>query len=242
MINHVAGFSLLVGLGVAFGLTWSVTQNGSRNAERMLTLGVVILLSALTGSRIYYVILHWGYYHLRLLDAIWVWEGGLSGSGALMGGCIGLWLAARAAQISPGNLADQFFPLLASLVVAGWLASWLAGSAYGALSNAWWALPSRDEWGVSSFRVPVQFMGAVSSALCLGWLEQQRQRFKRAGMAASLGLCTSAMILFGLSTLRADSMPVWAGMRMDAWGALTALATAIVFTIFNLLPWRVENP
>lgn len=231
MIKSVAGFSLLVGLGVTLGLGWSVAQAGPRNAERILNLGVAILLAALIGSRAFYVILNWSYYHLHLPDVLWVWEGGLSGSGALFGGCLGLLLAARYARLSPAQLADQFLPLLASLVVAGWLACWLAGCAYGAVSSAWWALPSLDEWGVSDFRVPVQFTGAMLSALGLGWLERRRGLFHRPGLAASLGLFASALILFGLSFLRADPMPLWSGLRLDAWGALAALVAALIFGI-----------
>ena len=241
MIKHVPGFSLLVGLGVTLGLGWSVAQAGTRHAERILNLGVAVLLMVLIGSRAFYVILNWGYYHLHLPDVLWVWQGGLSGSGALLGGCLGLLLAAWYARLSPAWLADQFLPLLASLVVAGWLACWLAGCAYGSVSRAWWALPALDEWGVSDFRVPVQFIGAMLSALSLGWLEQQRRLFHRPGLAASLGLSASALILFGLSFLRADPMPLWSGLRMDAWGALAVLAVALIFGLYCLLSPRLEH-
>jgi prolipoprotein diacylglyceryltransferase len=234
MIKRVAGFSILVGLGVTLGLGWSVAQAGTRNAERTLNLGVLILLSALVGSRIFYVISNWSYYRLHLVDVLWVWEGGFSGAGALIGGCFGLLAAARYAGVSPGKLGDDFLPLLAALVTAGWLACWLAGSAYGAVSRAWWALPAMDEWGVADFRMPVQFFGAVLSALSLGWLERRRSEFHHAGLAASLGLCASALILLGLSFLRADPMPVWSGLRTDTWGALAALAVAVMTGMISI--------
>lgn len=241
MIKRVPGFSLLVGLGVTLGLVWSTTQAGPRHAERILNLGVAVLLAALVGSRAFYVMLNWIYYRSHMLDILWVWQGGFSGSGALLGGCLGILLAAWYARVSPGWLADQYLPLMASLVVTGWLACWLAGCAYGAVSRAWWALPSRDEWGVSDWRVPVQFMGAILSAASLGWLERQRSLFRHPGLAASLALIVSAIIMFGLSYLRADPMPVWYGLRMDAWGALSALAVALVFGLFCLLRYRLEH-
>lgn len=241
MIKPVAGFSLLVGLGVTLGLGWSVVQVGPRNAERLLNLGVAILLVTLISSRAFYVILNWSYYRLYLPEVLWVWEGGLSGSGALFGGCLGILLAAWYAHTSPAHLADQFLPLLASLVVAAWLACWLAGVAYGAVARAWWALPSLDEWGISDYRVPVQFIGAILSALCLGWLEQRRATFRLPGLAASLGLVISALILLGLSFLRADPMPFWSGYRLDTWGAVAALAAALAFGLISLLLLRLER-
>ena len=232
----------MVGLGVTLGLGWSVAQAGPRYAERILNLGVAVLLAALVGGRAFYVLLNWDYYRLHLRDIRWVWQGGLSGSGALLGGCLGLLLAAWYGRVAPAWLADQFLPLLASLMVTGWLACWLAGCAYGAVSNAWWALPSGDEWGVSDFRLPVQFSGAVLSALALGWLERNRALFHRHGLAATLALAASALILFGLSFVRADPMPRWSGLRMDAWGALAALAGAVIFGIICLSSSRMEQP
>lgn len=240
MIKRVAGFSILVGLGVTLGLGWSVAQAGTRNAERTLNLGVMILLSALIVSRTLYVMTNWSYYRLHLPNILWLWEGGFSGAGALIGGCFGLLAAARYAGISPGKLADHFLPLLAALATAGWLACWLAGSAYGGVSRAWWALPALDEWGVSDFRVPVQFYGAVLSALSLGWLERRRGEIRHPGLAASLGLCVTALILFGLSFLRADPMAVWSGLRMDTWGALAALAVAVMTGMISIKSWSRE--
>jgi prolipoprotein diacylglyceryltransferase len=241
MIKRVAGFSLLVGLGITLGLGWSVAQAPPRQAERMLNIGVAILLSALAGSRLFYVITNGGYYQSHLVEILWVWEGGLSGAGALVGGCLGLLAAAWKARIPPGRLADDCLPLLAALVTTGWLASWLAGSAYGGVSRAWWALPSLDEWGVSDYRVPVQFYGAVLSAVSLGGLERQRGMFHRAGMAGSLGLCAAAVILLGMSFLRADPLPVWAGLRLDTWGALGALLVAIIVSSICLFSSGREN-
>jgi phosphatidylglycerol---prolipoprotein diacylglyceryl transferase len=241
MIKLVSGFSILIGLGVAFGLGWSVAQAGTRHAERILNLGVAVLVAALIVSRAFYVILNWGYYRDHLLEALWVWQGGLSGSGALLGGCLGILLAAWYAHLSPAWLADQLMPLLTSLMVAGWLGCWLAGCAYGPILRTWWALPSRDEWGISDWRFPVQFIGAVLSVLGLSLLERQRYLLRRPGMTASLALCASALLLFGLSFLRSDPMPVWFGLRLDAWGALAALAVSLVFGLFCFLFPRLEQ-
>jgi phosphatidylglycerol:prolipoprotein diacylglycerol transferase len=241
MIKPVSAFSLLVGMAVALGLGWSLAQAGARYAERLLNLGVAVLLAALILSRVFFVFPNWGYYRTHLLETLWVWQGGLSGSGALLGGCLGILLAAWVAKVSPGWLADQLLPLLACLVVAGWLGSWLAGNAYGAVSRAWWALPAVDEWGISDHRLPVQFTGAMLSVFCLGWLERQRGLARWPGLAACLGLFASAAILFGLSFLRADPMPFWAGLRLDAWGALAALAASLILGIICFLSTQQER-
>ena len=241
MIKPMSGFSLLLGFGIVLGLGWTVAQAGERYAEHIFNLGVAILFLSLVGSRGFYVCLNWDYYRLHLPDILWVWQGGFSGSGALLGGFLGVLLAAWYARFSPRGLADHYLPLLASLTVAGWLACWLAGCAYGAISHAWWALPARDEWGASEWRFPVQFVGAVLSAGVFAWLERQRALFRVPGLAASLGLLFTALILFGLSFLRADPMPRWSGLRLDAWGALAVIAISLCFGLFSFLSYRMER-
>jgi phosphatidylglycerol:prolipoprotein diacylglycerol transferase len=241
MIKSVSGFSLLVGFGVTLGLGWTVAQAGSRHAERIFSLGVVVLLCALLGSRVMYVFMNWGYYGGNLLDSLWIWQGGFSGTGAMLGGIIGLLLAAWIAHLSPAWLADQYLPLMASLVVCGWLACWLAGCAYGGVSRAWWALPARDEWGITDWRMPVQFLGALLTAGSLLWLERWRRTPRPPGLAASLFMLVTALILLALSFLRADSMPLWWGMRVDAWGALLVVVFSVGFGLYSLLSSRLER-
>jgi hypothetical protein len=79
------------------------------------------------------------------------------------------------------------------------------------------------------------------SALSLGWLERQRGEFRQPGLAASLGLCAAALILLGLSFVRADPMPVWSGLRMDTWGALAALAAAVMTGMISIKSWSRES-
>jgi phosphatidylglycerol:prolipoprotein diacylglycerol transferase len=240
MIKPVSGFSLLLGFGVTLGLGWAITQAGPRHAERIFSLGVLVLFCALLSSRTFYVLINWGYYRGHLLDILWIWQGGFSGVGALLGGIMGLLLVAWYAHLSPAWLADQYLPLLASLVVSGWLACWLAGCAYGAVSRAWWALPARDEWGVSDWRVPVQLLGALLAAGSLFCLERWRKTSRTPGLTASLFLFITAVTLLALSFLRADPMPLWWELRADAWGALLMIAISIFFGLYCVISSRLE--
>ena len=190
----------------------------------------------------FYVLLNWDYYRLHLLDILWVWQGGLSGSGALLGGCLGLLLAAWYGRVAPAWLADQFLPLLASLMVTGWLACWLGGCAYGAVSNAWWALPSGDEWGVSDFRLPVQFSGAVISALGLGWLERNRAFSTGTGWLRRWHYLPRHSSCSDSPLCVLTRCRCWSGLRMESWGALAALAGAVIFGIICLSSSRMEQP
>lgn len=241
MIKPVSGFSFLLGLGVAMGLSWALASSGERHAERTFNLGVAVLFAALIGSRAVYVALNWGYYRAQLIDSLWIWQGGFSAAGALLGGSLGLFLAAWYARLSPRWLGDQLLPLLVSLSVTGWLACWLAGCSYGPVSRAWWALPARDEWGVSDWRLPVQLLGALLTVAGFAFLHSKRALFRYPGLVSSLGLLLTASILFALSFLRADPMPRWSGLRADSWGALGVMLLAVCFGLFSYFSPHLEQ-
>jgi len=197
-------------------------------AARYVNAGLGVLLGALVGSRLIYALANWGYYRYHPGEIIQVWLGGLSAPGAVLGALFGLLVLRVLRVISLGALADGLLPLLGTLSLAAWLGCWSDGSAYGAPSTAWYALPGIDEWGVMSWRVPVQLLGALLTLVLFIGLEQSRGFLRRPGLSASLGLLGWALVLFGLSFFRADAAQVWMGLRLEAWGAVGAAAFALV--------------
>lgn len=233
----MANFSILIGIGVGLGLLWVMWQSAPRQCEHRLNAALWALGGALLGGRAAYVARLWPYYHTHQTDIPQVWLGGLDGAGALLGGVLGLLAAAAVLRRPLGRLADALLPLLISVSAAAWLACWLDGSAYGAPASAWWGVPARDEWGEVQRRLPVQLLGAVATLL-LSWLiERLRGHLVRPGQPAALGLLGVALILFGLSFLRADPSLLWGSLRPEAWGALILGGLALIgLLLASLLP------
>jgi prolipoprotein diacylglyceryltransferase len=213
-------FSLLVGLGAVTGLVGVARNAPEKEARRRVDAGLWALGGALVGGRVGFVVAHWAYFQLHSSEIAAVYLGGISASGALLGSVLALTIYAIVTQMAFGIVADSLLPLLASMTVVSWLSCWLAGVAYGPLSNAWWGLPARDEWGTVAPRLPLQFLGALLSVGLFASLEMSRERWKFAGRAAALGLLGLALQLFALSFLRADPAPLWRGLHPDAWGAI----------------------
>jgi hypothetical protein len=116
--------------------------------------------------------------------------------------------------------------LLASLAVVTWLACWSDGCAYGPVSQAWWALPARDEWGTYTRRWPVQPLCALLALILFGILDRARGRLGIPGLAAALAVLGLSLEMLGSSFLRADPSLRWQGLRLDAWGALVLTGVA----------------
>jgi phosphatidylglycerol:prolipoprotein diacylglycerol transferase len=226
----VNAFSLLIAAGVGLGLGWTAARTSARLALETVDSGLVVLLGALVGGRLGYAAAHWTYFRLQPAEIFRVWQGGLSGSGALVGAALALLLAAWAFHQHPGRLADRLLPLGTALVAAGWLACWVSGAGYGGETNAWWGLPSADEQGLYAQRVPVQALGALAALAWFALLDAGQERLARlpAGSSAAAWLLGTALCLFGLSFLRADPTRLLDGLRLDAWGALGAALLAVI--------------
>ncbi len=220
-------FSLLLSLGALAGLVMIAVRAPKKLTFRYLDATLGVLLSALVVSRLAYVFTNWEYFRLHAGEIFQVWLGGLSAPGALLGAFLGMLFLRAMGYFFLGPLADGLLPLLGTLSIAAWLGCWSDGTAYGAPSTAWYALPTSDEWGVVAPRLPVQLLGALFSLVLFAGLEQAQTWLRRPGLAASLGVLGWACILFSLSFLRADPARIWLGLRLEAWGALTVAGVGL---------------
>jgi phosphatidylglycerol:prolipoprotein diacylglycerol transferase len=234
-------FSLLLGFGALTGLLLAVWRAPKKETIRYLDATLVVLFGSLVGSRAFSVVVNYPYYQAHPTEIYQVWLGGLSGIGALVGGILALIFIARWRKIPIGLLADTLLPLAGALTITAWLGCWLDSCSYGLPSSAWWALPTRDEWGILGTRVPVQLLGASITLLMIWLLEWLGKSFPVPGISGSLGLFGVSSALFGLSYLRADPIPVWYGLRLDAWGAMALMIFSGFIVVVLLVRWRINK-
>ena len=234
-------FSLLLGLGTLAGLLLAGWRAPQKATIRYVDASVLVLFGSLLGSRAVSVAVNWGYYSAHLGEIIQVWLGGLSAIGALAGGVLAVFIVAIWLELPVGALADVLLPLAGSITVTSWLGCWMGSCAYGWPSNLVFALPSHDEWGVLAPRIPVQLVGAVLTLIFFWWLDSASKRLTVPGLSASFGLFGLAALLFGLSYLRADPVPVWRGLRLEAWGAVGLMIISAVFILACLVRWRLKK-
>jgi prolipoprotein diacylglyceryltransferase len=231
-------FSLFLAFGVLSGLLLVGWRAPKKETLRYLDAGLIALISALIGSRAFAVAINFSYFRLHPAEIYQVWLGGLSSIGALVGGSLVVVLISIWWKIPVGLLSDTLFPLAGAISIAAWLGCGLDRCSYGLPSNAWWALPSRDAWGILTNRVPVQLLGALLTLGVVWSLERLRMTSTVMGMNASLGLLGITSILFGLSYLRADPAYIWNGLRLDAWGALSLMIFWGIIVVVLLARWR----
>lgn len=228
-------FSILLGLGALLGLLMTVWRVPQKETSHYLDAALWVLLGALVGGRLMTVVVNFSYFQRHAGEIVQVWQGGLSGIGAIAGGMLMIFILALWSKYPAGTLADALLPLAGALAITAWLGCWVDGCSYGFTSEQWWALPGRDEWGVLANRVPVQLLGATLTLAIIWLLDRAGKRISIPGIMAAVGLFGASAVLFLLSYLRADPTPLWNGLRLEAWGAIGMMIFSLIVLMVLLL-------
>ncbi|MCG2721148.1 MAG: prolipoprotein diacylglyceryl transferase [Thermodesulfovibrionales bacterium] len=138
---HTYGF--LIAIGFLIGLWLAVRQATKEGIfpTKIIDLGFYILLAAIIGSRLFFVVINLDHYLRNPLDIFKIWEGGLVFyGGVLLAIPTAIWYV-RKNNLALWQTADIFAPSVAIGHVFGRLGCFAAGCCYGKTAQT---LP----WGV----------------------------------------------------------------------------------------------
>lgn len=100
-----------------------------------------ILISALVGSRLLYVLSEWKFYRNHLIDVFRLWEGGFHFFGGLLGACAAVvFFASRHPDVPLLKFADAASSPLAFGLFIGKVGCFFAGCCYGKECSMPWAV------------------------------------------------------------------------------------------------------
>ncbi|MBI4407555.1 MAG: prolipoprotein diacylglyceryl transferase, partial [Candidatus Kerfeldbacteria bacterium] len=91
---HIQVWGLFVALGILIALLVAkqFARQRQLNEQWIVDGAFWIVLAALLGSRLWYLLTEWQQYDGRMLDMLKVWQGGMSFSGGLVGAALAGWL------------------------------------------------------------------------------------------------------------------------------------------------------
>jgi prolipoprotein diacylglyceryl transferase len=174
------------------------------------------------------------------LRAFAVWEGGLSIWGAVAGGAIGAYLAARRIGLPLSLVADAVAPGLPVAQAIGRLGNWFNNEVYGRLTTLPWGLEVHDMQsgqlrpGLYHPTFAYEAIWNLGVAL-LVWRLDRRHAFGR-GRAFALYAMGYAAGRLWIETLRIDAANTIFGVRINVFTALLVLLLAATYFL------RVRGP
>lgn len=133
-------YGLLITGALLLGIT--LAQNLGRrrgiDPDRIGDLAIWLVIGALPGARLYYVLFEWDRYADRPLSALAIWQGGIAIHGAILGGMLATLLFARRYRLSFWQLADVVAPALILGQAIGRWGNFFNSEAFGSPTDLPW--------------------------------------------------------------------------------------------------------
>jgi phosphatidylglycerol:prolipoprotein diacylglycerol transferase len=135
-------YGLLIAAAVLVGLGLAMRLGRRRGIDPNLIADLlpVLVLGAVVGARIYYVLLEWRQYQGRWGEMLAVWNGGIAIHGALIGGTLALLLFCRWRRQPFWPLLDVLVPAVALGQAIGRWGNFFNSEAFGLPTDLPWKL------------------------------------------------------------------------------------------------------
>lgn len=221
-VGSIRTYTLALALGMLITALLFMRKLERGRRTRAVDALLLALALALALARVEHVLLNWAYFADNLDEILLLSAGGLGWHGTVLGALGGLWIGWRLRlHPRPFGQFQEFIDALAFgvpvLMLAAWFGCWSAGCGYGYEVATLADYPSPiaaelpDTYGVIAPRLNTPLFGMAWAVLVLLVAWQARQRSGRFWLL--LALVSLGMFLIGF--VRADSVPVAFGLRVD---------------------------
>lgn len=202
-------YGVLVAAGFLAGL-WTAVRRAPKTGvapERVMDLGTWLIVGALVGSRVLYVISYWReeFAAQPWYEVLMIRKGGLVFYGGFLGAVTAGVAYCRWKRLPLWRVADVMAPSIALGYFFGRLGCLMNGCCYGR-ECAWpWGIhfPNGHETYPHAVH-PTQLYEAFSGLLAYGFLAWFYRRKRVDGVVFALYLMTNAVIRFGVEFFRGD--------------------------------------
>ena len=188
---------------------------------------ILLAVCVVVGGRAVEVIFYeWPYYSHHLSQIPWIWLGGMSTHGLLLGGTIGTalfcWLHRRPFL----TIADELVIPGAFLMGVGRLGNFIDGQIVGSVTSVPWAVKFPDATG---FRHPVVIYDAIKNLLLVPVLIAMRKRTRKRGVVM-------ANFIFWYAFLRIP-VDVFREYPTSLFGLATGQSLNLFMSALGLVLW-----
>ncbi len=232
-------YGIIIVLAIIAG-TYVATLNAKKlkyNPDIVLDLCLLAVPVAVITSRLYYVIFTWEAYVHRPIDALKIWEGGLSIHGAVAGGVIAGWLFSRAKKLSFGDLADIAAPgVILGQAIGRW-GNFFNQEAYGLpiYDPQWQWFPAavyieaNQQWHMAAF-----FYESIWNFIVFAGLMLYINKRKSSGEVFSLYMIFYSLGRLVIESFRMDSL-FWGTFRVAQIFSVLLIVLGIVLIVIGRL-------
>ncbi len=165
---HTYGVMLAGGFLLALFVALREARRTGQDPNQILDLGFYILIGALGGSRLFYVLGNWSEFRDNPIEVVKFWHGGLVFYGGLIFAFLIAFWYVRKHSLSFPKLGDLAAPSIAIGQTLGRLGCFSAGCCYGAPTNSFLGCTFTDELSLAPRGIPLHPTQLYESAATFG--------------------------------------------------------------------------
>jgi phosphatidylglycerol:prolipoprotein diacylglycerol transferase len=243
---HTYGLFLVLGIitGLLFALRFGKDQGVKPQA--IMDMGFIIILSALVGSRLAYILMNISYYWKHPLDMLIFWKGGLVFSGGLIAVLFALGWYMKRSHLSFWKTGDLWAPSAAIGQGIGRLGCFMAGCCYGKPTEFNWGVVFTHPNSLAPLNIPLhptQLYSSLSGFIIFGVLFYLHAKKQFEGQLLLWFLILHSTARLFIERFRGDERGLIFGsdMTVTQLFALVILFSAVI-TLFVRKPKEGEPP
>ncbi|MFI0431592.1 MAG: prolipoprotein diacylglyceryl transferase [Candidatus Nanopelagicales bacterium] len=237
-------YALMILLGIVVGVViterrW-VARGGTKG--QILDIALWAVPFGIIGARLYHVATDWYRYFgpegQGLVAALKIWSGGLGIWGAVAGGALGAWIAARRMGLLVPPLADAVAPGIAVAQAIGRFGNYFNQELFGRPTTVPWALqidPVHRPVGYEEYATfhPTFLYESLWCLAVAGIVIWADKRFRLGhGRVFALYVALYCLGRLGVELVRIDSATQVGGLRINVWtSVLIGLAGVVYFIV-----------
>lgn len=228
----------------AFAAVWIGERRSRARGGRESLIADVAMWAipfGIVGARLYHVVtdpqLYFGEGR-NAIDALKIWEGGLGIWGAIAGGAVGAWIAARRYGVRFSFIADALAPGLLVAQAIGRIGNWFNQELFGKPTDVPWALeidPINRPDGFEQFATfhPTflyELLWNLAAAAVLIALDRRFGFTNGRAFALYVMLYTAGR--FWIEQLRIDTVNEIGPFRLNVWTSIVVFALALAYFLW----------
>lgn len=240
-IGSINVYTYGVFLAIAFLLGLALIRKDwkyfSLDPKLIENLFFTVLISALIGARLLYVLLNWPDYSHQPLKIFKIWEGGLVFYGGFLLSLVAFYLFIRKHHLNFWLVADIFAPLVILGQAIGRMGCFFAGCCYGKPTTLPWGVifPNLKDTlappGISLH--PTQIYESAGDLVVFFWLYTTRRKKKYNGQVFKNYVLGYALVRFIVEFFRGDERgPVFLNLPFTQWLALLFFFLALLTSVY----------
>ncbi len=234
-------YGLMIGLGFIIGVYLAAGQAKKEgvNADRVIDLGVYMLLTALVGSRLLFVLTDLKHFAASPFEAFAIWKGGLVFYGGVLAAVpVGIWYLKRH-SLPVWKTADVMAPSIALGHAFGRLGCFFAGCCYGAPCSTSIGITFTDPHSLAPLGVPLyptQLMEASGEFLIFTALLLLRRFRAFDGQLFWLYALLYAVLRYVIELFRGDAIR---GLYFGSFISTSQIIALGMFILSGVMLWRL---